>query len=114
MDLVLHVTRFQLRAFLRNRKARMFTLVIPLILLALLAGVFHGVADTIDHQIPGHILRLYGGREGFAVAAVGGNCGYALFQWALAARDRPDLVPGRQRGAREACCGGEKGEQAGR
>jgi ABC-2 type transport system permease protein len=42
MDLVLHVTRFQLRAFLRNRRARMLTLVIPLILLALLAGVFHG------------------------------------------------------------------------
>jgi ABC-2 type transport system permease protein len=42
MDLVLHVTRFQLRAYLRNKKARMFTLVIPLILLALLAGVFHG------------------------------------------------------------------------
>ncbi len=46
MDLVLHVTRFQLRAFLRNRKARMFTLVIPLILLALLAGVFHGGETT--------------------------------------------------------------------
>jgi ABC-2 type transport system permease protein len=42
MDLVLHVTRFQLRAFLRNKRARMFTLVIPLILLCLLAGVFHG------------------------------------------------------------------------
>jgi ABC-2 type transport system permease protein len=46
MDLVLHVTRFQLRAFLRNRKARMFTLVIPLVLLALLAGVFHGGETT--------------------------------------------------------------------
>jgi ABC-2 type transport system permease protein len=46
MDLVLHVTRFQLRAYLRNRRARMFTLVIPLILLALLAGVFHG-GETI-------------------------------------------------------------------
>jgi ABC-2 type transport system permease protein len=42
MDLVIHVTRFQLRAFLRNKRARMFTLVIPLILLCLLAGVFHG------------------------------------------------------------------------
>jgi ABC-2 type transport system permease protein len=48
MDLVLHVTRFQLRAFLRNRKARMFTLVIPLILLALLAGVFHGGETTVN------------------------------------------------------------------
>jgi ABC-2 type transport system permease protein len=46
MDMVLHVTRFQLRAFMRNRKARMFTLVIPLILLALLAGVFHGGETT--------------------------------------------------------------------
>ncbi|MFT3863302.1 MAG: ABC transporter permease [Solirubrobacterales bacterium] len=48
MDLVLHVTRFQLRAFLRNRKARMFTLVIPLILLCLLAGVFHGGETTVS------------------------------------------------------------------
>ena len=38
MDLVLHVTRFQLRAFLRNRRARMLTLIFPLILLALLGG----------------------------------------------------------------------------
>jgi ABC-2 type transport system permease protein len=48
MDLVLHVTRFQLRAFLRNKKARMFTIVIPLILLALLAGVFHGGETTVS------------------------------------------------------------------
>jgi len=48
MDLVLHVTRFQLRAFLRNRRARMFTMVIPLILLALLAGVFDGGETTVN------------------------------------------------------------------
>ncbi|OJU85766.1 MAG: hypothetical protein BGO11_07740 [Solirubrobacterales bacterium 70-9] len=48
MDLVLHVTRFNLRAYLRNRKARMFTIVIPLILLALLAGVFHGGETTVS------------------------------------------------------------------
>ncbi|HTR75517.1 MAG TPA: ABC transporter permease [Solirubrobacterales bacterium] len=48
MDLVLHVTRFQLRAYLRNRRARMFTLIIPLILLALLAGVFHGGETTVS------------------------------------------------------------------
>jgi len=48
MGLVLHVTRFQLRAFLRNRRARMFTLIIPLILLALLAGVFHGGETTVN------------------------------------------------------------------
>jgi ABC-2 type transport system permease protein len=48
MDLVLHVTRFQLRAYLRNRKARMLTLVIPLILLVLLAGVFHGGETTVN------------------------------------------------------------------
>jgi ABC-2 type transport system permease protein len=48
MDLVIHVTRFQLRAYLRNRRARMFTLVIPLILLALLAGVFHGGETTVN------------------------------------------------------------------
>jgi ABC-2 type transport system permease protein len=48
MDLVLHVTRFQLRAFLRNKRARMLTLVIPLILLCLLAGVFHGGETTVS------------------------------------------------------------------
>ncbi len=48
MDLVLHVTRYQLRAYLRNRRARMFTLIIPLILLALLAGVFHGGETTVN------------------------------------------------------------------
>jgi ABC-2 type transport system permease protein len=48
MDLVLHVTRYNLRAFLRNRKARMLTIVIPLILLGLLAGVFHGGETTVN------------------------------------------------------------------
>ena len=48
MDLVWHVTRYQLRAFRRNRRARMFTLVIPLVLLALLAGVFHGGETTVN------------------------------------------------------------------
>jgi ABC-2 type transport system permease protein len=48
MDLVLHVTRFNLRAYLRNRKARLLTLVIPLILLGLLAGVFHGGETTVS------------------------------------------------------------------
>jgi ABC-2 type transport system permease protein len=48
MDLILHVTRFNLRAYMRNRRARMFTLVIPLILLALLAGVFHGGETTVS------------------------------------------------------------------
>ena len=48
MDLVLHVTRFQLRAYMRNRRARMFTVIIPLILLALLAGVFHGGHTTVS------------------------------------------------------------------
>lgn len=48
MDLVLHVTRFQLRAYLRNKRARMLTIVIPLILLGLLAGVFHGGETTVN------------------------------------------------------------------
>ncbi|MBS1887303.1 MAG: ABC transporter permease [Actinobacteria bacterium] len=48
MDMVLHVTRYQLRAFLRNRRARMFTIVIPVLLLALLAGVFHGGETTVN------------------------------------------------------------------
>jgi ABC-2 type transport system permease protein len=48
MDLVLHVTRFQLRAFLRNKRARFLTLIIPLLLLCLLAGVFHGGETTVS------------------------------------------------------------------
>jgi ABC-2 type transport system permease protein len=48
MDLVLHVTRYNLRAYLRNRRARMLTIVVPLILLALLAGVFHGGETTVS------------------------------------------------------------------
>ena len=48
MDLILHVTRYNLRAYLRNRKARMLTIVIPLILLGLLAGVFHGGETTVS------------------------------------------------------------------
>lgn len=48
MDLVLHVTRYNLRAYLRNRRARMLTIVVPLILLGLLAGVFHGGETTVS------------------------------------------------------------------
>jgi ABC-2 type transport system permease protein len=42
MDLVLHTTRYGLRAYLRDRRARMFTLVFPLILLVVFDGVFKG------------------------------------------------------------------------
>jgi ABC-2 type transport system permease protein len=42
MDLVLHTTRYGLRAYLRDRRARMFTLVFPLILLVIFDGVFKG------------------------------------------------------------------------
>ncbi len=42
MDLVLHTTKYGLRAYMRNRKARMLTLFFPLILLVVFDGVFTG------------------------------------------------------------------------
>lgn len=41
MSLVLHTTRYGLRAFARNRKARMLTLVFPLLLLVIFEGIFN-------------------------------------------------------------------------
>jgi ABC-2 type transport system permease protein len=46
MDLVLHTTRYGMLAFLRNKKARMFTLIFPLVLLGVFAGVFNGGETT--------------------------------------------------------------------
>jgi ABC-2 type transport system permease protein len=40
--LVLHQARFDLRGFLRNRQARFFTLVLPLLFLVIFNGVFGG------------------------------------------------------------------------
>jgi ABC-2 type transport system permease protein len=42
MNLVLHTTRYGLIAFRRNRRARLLTLVFPLLLLVIFDGVFHG------------------------------------------------------------------------
>lgn len=42
MNLVLHTTRFGLLAFRRNRRARLLTLVFPVLLLVIFDGVFHG------------------------------------------------------------------------
>ncbi|HEY1853650.1 MAG TPA: ABC transporter permease [Solirubrobacterales bacterium] len=42
MNLVLHTTRFGLIAFKRNRKARLLTLVFPVLLLVIFDGIFHG------------------------------------------------------------------------
>ncbi len=42
MSLVLHTTKYGLIAFRRNRKARLLTLVFPLLLLVIFDGVFHG------------------------------------------------------------------------
>ena len=41
MSLVLHTTRYGLRAFARNRKARLLTLVFPLLLLVIFEGIFN-------------------------------------------------------------------------
>jgi ABC-2 type transport system permease protein len=46
MDLVLHTTRYGMLAFLRNKRARMFSLIFPLILLGVFAGVFNGGETT--------------------------------------------------------------------
>jgi ABC-2 type transport system permease protein len=42
MSLVLHTTRYGLIAFRRNRRARLLTLVFPLLLLVVFDGIFHG------------------------------------------------------------------------
>lgn len=48
MALALHVTRYNLRAFARNKRARVFTVVLPLVLLVFLAGVFDGGRTTVN------------------------------------------------------------------
>jgi len=48
MSLVLHTTRYGLLAFSRNRRARMMTLVFPLVLLVIFDGVFHGGKATVN------------------------------------------------------------------
>lgn len=42
MNLVLHTTKYGLIAFRRNRRARLFTLAFPILLLTIFDGVFHG------------------------------------------------------------------------
>jgi ABC-2 type transport system permease protein len=42
VNVVLHTTRFGLIAFRRNRRARLLTLVFPVLLLVIYDGVFHG------------------------------------------------------------------------
>lgn len=46
METVLHATRYNLRAFLRNRRARAFTLILPVALLILFSSLFDGGAST--------------------------------------------------------------------
>ena len=48
MNEVLHTTRYGLLAFSRNRKARFFSLIFPLVLLAVFDGVFHGGHTTVN------------------------------------------------------------------
>ena len=44
--LSLHQFRYDLRAFFRNRQARFFTLVLPVLFLVIFASLFHG--QTVD------------------------------------------------------------------
>jgi ABC-2 type transport system permease protein len=48
MSLVIHTTRYGLLAFSRNRRARLMTLVFPLLLLAIFDGVFHGGQTRVN------------------------------------------------------------------
>ena len=47
-SLVAHQTRFDLRAFARNREARFFTILLPLIFLVIFAAVFGNDTVTVD------------------------------------------------------------------
>ncbi len=47
--MVLHQSRYDLRAFLRNRQARFFTLLLPLIFLVVFVGVFGNRTVGPDH-----------------------------------------------------------------
>jgi ABC-2 type transport system permease protein len=47
--LVLHQARYDLRAFLRNKQARYFTLLLPLILLVMFVGIFGGKTVGPEH-----------------------------------------------------------------
>jgi len=61
--LSLHQFRFDLLAFLRNRQARFFTLVLPVLFLVIFASLFHGqtvkvaggTIDTSVYYVPGII-----------------------------------------------------------
>lgn len=61
--LALHQFRFDLRAFLRNRQSRFFTLVLPVLFLVIFASVFHrgtvkvagGSIGTSVYYVPGII-----------------------------------------------------------
>jgi ABC-2 type transport system permease protein len=48
MNLVLHTTKYGLIAYRRNRRARLFTLVFPILLLVIFDGVFHGGHVEVD------------------------------------------------------------------
>lgn len=51
--LSLHQFRFDLRAFLRNRQSRFFTLVLPVLFLVIFASLFHG--NTV--KVPGGTIN---------------------------------------------------------
>ena len=61
--LAVHQFRFDLRAFVRNRQARFFTLVLPVLFLVIFASLFHGstvkvaggTIDTSVYYVPGII-----------------------------------------------------------
>jgi ABC-2 type transport system permease protein len=61
--LALHQCRFDMRAFIRNRQARFFTLVLPVLFLVIFASLFHGNSvkvaggriNTSVYYVPGII-----------------------------------------------------------
>ena len=54
--MALHLFGYDLRAFVRNRQSRFFTLVLPVLFLVIFASVFGGRGDTT--QVPGGPIRV--------------------------------------------------------
>jgi ABC-2 type transport system permease protein len=51
LQVTVHQVRFDLLAFLRNPRARVFTLATPVILLLLLVGIFHNQTVTVSGEV---------------------------------------------------------------
>ena len=57
-DLLRHQLRFDLKAMLRNKRARVLSIGFPLVFLVVFAGVFGDVETTVD-GVPVAMSRFY-------------------------------------------------------